>query len=277
LLGSQGGCDSEYDIWFGTDPEHGYAISPSYQVLRLQIQVTVPANFGGTVDVRVHNACGTSPVHNAGITALHWRYGSRIKLKPAANPTLVASQVSGTTSQQTVGRRRRLLSAGLAAFGCAVAIAACGSSSDPTATAASNESNGSSQGLKFADCMRSHGVPNFPDPSAGGGINISSGSGINPFSPAFKAAQNACAKLLPGGGPGNQHPTAGKVALARQTSECMRQHGVTGFPDPTLKQPSSPAGYSILEDRGGVIFAVPSTINPQSPVFLQAAKACHFS
>jgi len=57
----------------------------------------------------------------------------------------------------------------------------------------------------------------------------------------------------------------------------MREHGVTGFPDPTFKQPSNPAGYSILEDRGGVILAVPSTINPQSPIFLQAAKACHFS
>lgn len=115
--------------------------------------------------------------------------------------------------------------------------------------------------------MRSHGVPNFPDPSAGGGIHISAGSGINPVSPSFKAAQQDCQKLLPGGGPGNQHPTAEQIATARQISVCMRQHGITGFPDPTFKQPSSPAGYSILEDRGGVILAVPSTINPQSPSF----------
>jgi hypothetical protein len=67
FVGSQNSCDSGYDIWFGTDQEHGYAISPSsYQVLSdSQIQVTVPANFGGTVNVRVHNACGTSPIQSS--------------------------------------------------------------------------------------------------------------------------------------------------------------------------------------------------------------------
>ena len=57
----------------------------------------------------------------------------------------------------------------------------------------------------------------------------------------------------------------------------MRRHGVSDFPDPTLKAPSSPAGYSAIEDRGGVILAIPSTINVQSPAFQQAAKACQFS
>lgn len=125
--------------------------------------------------------------------------------------------------------------------------------------------------------MRSHGVPNFPDPNGSGGIHIVAGSGVSPFSPAFKAARAACAKLLPGGRPGSQHPTAQNIATARQTSECMRGHGITGFPDPTLKPPSDPADYSILENRGGVIIAIPSTINPQSPAFNQAAKACGFS
>jgi len=178
-----------------------------------------------------------------------------------------------TTTSETLNARSRLRSGALAALACVVAIAACGSSSSKTA-AASNHFN---QGLKFSACMRSHGVTNFPDPSSGGGIQINSNSGINPFSPAFKAAQSACRKLLPGPLGGNQHPTAQEIAQMRQISECMRQHGVTGFPDPTFTQPSSPAGYSILEDRGGVILAVPSTINPQSPVFMQAAKVCHFS
>jgi hypothetical protein len=180
----------------------------------------------------------------------------------------------GTTITESVRGRSSRLAAALAALGCLAGIAACGSSSNSGTAAASNHYN---QGLKFAECMRSHGVPNFPDPSAGGGIHITAGSGLNPFSPSFKSAQTACAKLLPGSGPGNQHPSARQIALARQTSECMRQQGVNGFPDPTLTQPSSPAGYSILEDRGGVILAVPNTINPQSPVFIRAAKECHFS
>jgi hypothetical protein len=55
--------------------------------------------------------------------------------------------------------------------------------------------------------MRSHGVPKFPDPDfSGGGIRmtIDKNSGVDPNSPAFKAAQQACQSFLPGGklGPG---------------------------------------------------------------------------
>lgn len=185
--------------------------------------------------------------------------------------------MSGLAVTETVRGEARRLSAGLIAFGCVVAIAACGSAGNDTGTAgSSNNASNDKAKIKFSVCMRANGVPRFPDPSSRGGINISSGSGINPFSPAFKAAQAKCQKLLPGAGPGNQHPTAQAIAQARQTSVCMRSHGVTEFPDPTLKQRSSPAGYSILEDRGGVIFAVPSTIDPRSPAFSRAAKACHF-
>ena len=63
----------------------------------------------------------------------------------------------------------------------------------------------------------------------------------------------------------------------RAFSECMRSHGVSGFPDPTEGQPpSSPQGYSIIEDRGGVLIEIPATINVSSPVFQSAAKACNF-
>ena len=54
--------------------------------------------------------------------------------------------------------------------------------------------------LAMSRCMRSHGVPNFPDPKfqsgPNGGLGIGmdlNGSGINPSSPAFQAAQKACA------------------------------------------------------------------------------------
>jgi hypothetical protein len=55
------------------------------------------------------------------------------------------------------------------------------------------------RGLEFARCMRSHGVPNFPDPkviSSSGGSQRVYLSGINPQSPAFQASAEAC-----GGGP----------------------------------------------------------------------------
>jgi hypothetical protein len=125
--------------------------------------------------------------------------------------------------------------------------------------------------------MRSHGVPNFPDPSAGGGIQIHVSSGVNPFSPSFKAAQASCRKLLPGGGSGVTHPTAEAKAQMLKISECMREHGISGFPDPTLSPPSSPAGHSAVIDRGGVVLAIPDTINTGSPGFKQAAAACGFA
>jgi hypothetical protein len=174
-------------------------------------------------------------------------------------------------ANKTLGGNSLRVLVAVAALGSAVAIAACGSGNSSTNSA----SNPSTQLLRFAECMRSHGVPSFPDPS-GQGIHIGPGSGIDPSSPAFKAAQSACGKLLPGGGPGNQHPTAQQVDMTRRLSECMRQHGVTSFPDPTLTPPSSPTRGSLVLDLGGVVLALPSSINPSSPAFVQAAKACHF-
>lgn len=59
-------------------------------------------------------------------------------------------------------------------------------------------------------------------------------------------------------------------------SECMRAHGVSGFPDPTTTAPSSPTGYSAVLGRNDVFFAVPSTGNLQSPAAKQAEIACRF-
>lgn len=55
--------------------------------------------------------------------------------------------------------------------------------------------------LKMSQCMRSHGVPNFPDPKFSGDavqIKISPGSGVDPSSPVFQAAQKACQSKTPG-------------------------------------------------------------------------------
>jgi hypothetical protein len=53
--------------------------------------------------------------------------------------------------------------------------------------------------LKYTDCMRSHGVPSFPDPKeSSGGISIG-GPGLDPNSPQFQTAQTDCRSLTPGG------------------------------------------------------------------------------
>jgi hypothetical protein len=172
---------------------------------------------------------------------------------------------------------KRPVGSGLAVLGCAVAIAACGgSASDSTVTGSSASPSTTAAFVKFSACMRADGVPNFPDPTGGGGIQISSSSGIDVGSPAFKAAQSKCRRLLPGGGPPTGPPSAQAKLAALEISQCMRRHGVSDFPDPTTKMPSSPVGYSEVLNRGGAVLAVPSTINVQSPAYQQAAAACGF-
>lgn len=158
----------------------------------------------------------------------------------------------------------------IAGLACVGLLSACGSTAKPAA------SSFHSDAVAFSSCMRAHGLANFPDPTAGGGIHIDVSSGLDPSSPAFKVARAACRHLLPGGGPGAQRPSARDRAAMLATAECMRSHGVTGFPDPTLTPPANPAGYSLLQNRGGVIIAIPNTINVQSPVFRQAAASCGF-
>jgi hypothetical protein len=125
--------------------------------------------------------------------------------------------------------------------------------------------------------MRSHGVPSFPDPTANGRISRIklNAAGINPSSPAFRAAQSTCSKLLPKGAPGGGSHDARERASILAISRCMRAHGVSGFPDPTTgPPPSNPSGDAVA--GGGVFVVVPSTIDTNSPAFKHAATACRF-
>jgi hypothetical protein len=169
-------------------------------------------------------------------------------------------------------------------------IAGCGSSSTlkgfPSQLVKS-VSTGESAGLEFSRCMRSHGVPNFPDPTTSGAFQAQISGyhtrvvlgdipGVNPVSPAFKAAQSACQKLLPGAFPKSGPPSATAMAQARACAECMRAHGVPNFPDPTTTMPShGPPFNGLVNQINGAVFALPAaTINTQSPAFKQAATIC---
>ncbi|HET7048040.1 MAG TPA: hypothetical protein VFI54_07200 [Solirubrobacteraceae bacterium] len=170
------------------------------------------------------------------------------------------------------------LSITLTAVASGLAIAACGSSGNSTDSPAKSATAAYRAALAFSRCMRAHGLTNFPDPSPGGGIQlrITPNSGINPFSPTFKAAQASCHKLLPGGGPFSGRPTAHDKAQMLQISQCMRRHGITDFPDPTTSPPSDPANSGAVIGRNGEFLVLPKTIDVQSPAFKQAAAACKF-
>lgn len=164
------------------------------------------------------------------------------------------------------GLVRRNLWISLAALNCAVALAACGSSHKPSGKTGSETH---SPALEFATCMRAHGVPSFPDPTAGGG-GFDLDPGINPQSPAFTAARRACAQLAPGGAGGAQ-ATASQFLAALKFARCMRVNGFPSFPDPTrVDAPPGP----ILIIGNGLFFHVSASYDPDTPAVHRAVAAC---
>ena len=161
-----------------------------------------------------------------------------------------------------------LLAAGLG-------LAACGSSQANTngsASAKASNAADASRALAFSQCMRSHGVSNFPDPPTSGGQfdiqvqrtpNGTSVNGAEVNGAVFQSAMRACRSYLPNGG----HPTAAQTAKAKAQalamSRCMRSHGVPNFPDPQFQ---SGGGIGVRISGAG--------INPNSPAFQAAQRAC---
>jgi hypothetical protein len=122
------------------------------------------------------------------------------------------------------------------------------------------------QDLKFAECLRSNGLPGFPGPSPNGTFHITSSSSAVPGSPQFQAAQKACRKFTPNGGaPPSPAQQAKMLAQSLQYSKCMRSHGITDFPDPQSR--NGRVGFSITASPG-------SDLNPNNPQFQAAQKAC---
>jgi hypothetical protein len=161
-------------------------------------------------------------------------------------------------------RTRRHLTAAVVAASCAAAVAACGSANRPNPASASSDPL-----VKYAQCIRDHGVPNFPDPSGSHGLAIP--NDINPQSPAFKTAEQACTKLAQSGSGQGSSSESQKLQLLA-LAKCMRKHGVPSFADPTSSPPPPGNGNAIGGD--GTYLAVGPPASRQSPAFKHAAAAC---
>jgi hypothetical protein len=174
--------------------------------------------------------------------------------------------------------RAALLTAGILAVG--VAIAACGSPSSPvvatgsttttTSTTLATSPAGGGRGapslLAYASCMRTHGVPNFPDPAGKGGIPkpalVTALKAVS--NSQAQAASKDCQDLLPSGGLSGQPvqtiPVQDQQDYLRAVA-CLRSHGITNFPDPVFS-------------GGSVHFSIPPSINTDSTQFKQAQLIC---
>jgi len=161
-------------------------------------------------------------------------------------------------------RTKSTLLVAAAAIAAAAVIAAVGSSASGSAGAPTHAQieQGQQDAVRFAQCMRSHGVPNFPDPTSPQQFKLYIASSDG--SPAFQSAQTVCQRVLPGGGPPSQSPaqrqaqTVAGLAFAR----CLRNHGIPNFPDPSS---SGQITHEMLANAG---------IDPRQPAVLHAANAC---
>jgi hypothetical protein len=167
--------------------------------------------------------------------------------------------------------RLRLIGA-LLALPLAVALAGCagddggdgiatagGGTASPSATASeAADLSDDERALKFAQCMREHGVdmPD-PEPSSGGGVSIRVGPGAD--KDKVDAAMEACKQYSPAAGQsGKVDPqTAEKL---RRLARCMRENGVPNFPDP-----NADGGIRISSDMG---------FDPNDPTFKAAQEKC---
>ena len=156
------------------------------------------------------------------------------------------------------GTRRAVALAVLAAA--TLLTTACSSPSPGSGgTSSTAESAAYRANIAFSECMRTHGVPDFPDPQPGSSFSLNgplSGPAANTTS---GKATIACEHLLPtsstsSNGSTSTQELAEGVALA----QCLRSHGEPSFPDPAVV-------------NGGLSFDFTGVNTPQ---FKAAVSAC---
>jgi hypothetical protein len=158
-----------------------------------------------------------------------------------------------------------LVSAVFVATCLALLAAACGGSPgghvaqlSTSTTKGSPPSRGSThdQALAYAGCLRSHGVPLWPDPESSGAFDKSklTPQQLGVSSSQIGTAQKACKSLVP---TYSATPQPHVLAEALRFSRCMRAHGAANFPDP--------------ESNGAI--AIPHAME-NTPTYLTALHFC---
>jgi hypothetical protein len=165
-----------------------------------------------------------------------------------------------------MSRTTSLLATTAAAVAATTVLAACGSSSPSSSASAGQLTQAQLQqaqqdAVKFTRCMRSHGVPDLPDPTSPREFKTSLAG--KQHLPAFQSAEAVCRRLLPGGGasqtPARSHA---QMVAALAFARCIRSHGFPNFPDPST---SGELSHEMLAAAG---------INLRQPAVVQAADAC---
>jgi hypothetical protein len=117
-------------------------------------------------------------------------------------------------------------------------------------------STSSPSAVAYSACMRSHGIPNFPDPDpdSGGEVPKVSTQQLGVSTAQFQDAQQACQPAYPNSESFQQEtqqcmltgecpqPLVQQILTVERTfAQCMRSHGVPDWPDPTIDSEGRPA------------------------------------
>ena len=161
--------------------------------------------------------------------------------------------------------------------------AGCGVANPFASSSTSSKQNAQDLALKWAQCMRQHGV-NVPDPNSNGQISMqatpggaspgagsgSGGGSAAPQSggangtgvpPEMQAAMDACKQYRPNGGQASGPPSQQQVDSLTKFAQCMRDHGIP-MQDPKIQ------GGSVG------IYTSPGAVEPNSDQVKQAQQEC---
>jgi hypothetical protein len=167
----------------------------------------------------------------------------------------------------------------------ALLAAACSRSRTSTGSDGSANAGGSTTSastVAYSACMRSHGVPNYPDPDSSGQLPKPDAHHLGVSNSQLQAAQQACQHLLPNAGGAINAGSVQQCMLAedcprplvqqvldeeRRFARCMRSHGVPDWPDP------------ISDSHGRPVFAISISkdgFNPYSqPIWAKGNQCSH--
>jgi hypothetical protein len=166
----------------------------------------------------------------------------------------------------------------------AVLAAGCSGSPSPSAGGSSGGSGPATlpSAVAYSHCMRTHGVPKFPDPGSNGQVPKADAQQLGVSSPQLQVAERDCQHLYPtAGGSAQQEEqrcyvagdcppalTQRMMTAALRFARCMRAHGVPNFPDPKPPSQRPATGGAQPAPSGGF------TANPNSPAYRFASNDC---
>lgn len=143
--------------------------------------------------------------------------------------------MNSDTGRDRGHRRPGLLAAvTMAVVAMALLTAGCGggTSSGAGGSSSAGASKLQQEELAVAHCMRSHGVPKFPDPAANGDRSHTSPESLGVSDSVYQSALSSCRHLAPDAAPPSRAQRQQMLGQLLRFARCMRSHGEPDFPEP---------------------------------------------